>query len=86
MSGPVDDLEDAALEKLSHISPDVPIMFTQAEADALREVALWWTRFKGASAIGGALGHVAKWFLLFIAFFAAMKAGLLDWLQAGGGQ
>lgn len=86
MRGPIDDAEDAILEKLSHIAPDVPVMFTQAETDALKEVALWWTRLKGASAIGGALGSVAKWFLLFIAFFAAMKAGLLDWLQAGAGQ
>lgn len=89
----------AALQKLEERDPGgTMVIFTAAEAEALSEIAKWWTtsdgdvrdvviwwsRLKGATAIGSVLGSVAKWFLVFIAFMAALKAGFLDFLELGG--
>lgn len=75
-----------AIEKLERLQAGESVSFTEAEVEALREVALWWVRFKGAFAIGGILGSAFKWFLLFAAAIAATKAGLIEWLSGGGQQ
>lgn len=68
---------DAETEALKKIAPD---------ATEISEMSLWWRRFKGAFAIGGAFGRVAKFFLLFSAFILAFQAGVLEFLQRGGGK
>ena len=78
-----EDEERAVLAKLEAIAPGEIIIFSQEEAAALREVSLWWRRAKGAMALGGALGHALKWFLVVLAFLAAFKAGMLDFLGGG---
>lgn len=75
----------SAIAKLNKMDEADFIVFTKEEAKALREVAVWWTRLKGAAALGGAIGSIAKWGLLMAAFIAAMKAGALDWLLGGSG-
>lgn len=75
-----------AVARLEELKPGEIIVFDADEAQALKEVALWWRRFKGAFAIGGVVGSVAKWFLLFSAFIVAVRAGALDFLQSGGGK
>lgn len=74
---------DSAIAKLAELSPGEFVIFTASEAEALREVATWWLRAKGAFAIGGLIGSFAKWFLVCVAFFAAARAGLLDWIGIG---
>lgn len=76
----MDDPENAAISKLAHADGNSPVIFTPEEAIALREVALWWTRLKGASAVGGVMGTAAKWFVIVLAGVAAAKAGFLEWL------
>ena len=58
--------------------------FTKSEAAGLKDLVIWWGRLRGAVALGGALGGVAKWFLLMAAFFVAIKAGAVEWLLNGG--
>lgn len=70
-----------AMERLQGL---IEAEFSPEEARSLKDLVLWWSRFRGAIALGGALGSVAKWALLMAAFLAAMKAGLLEWLVQGG--
>lgn len=72
---------ESAVVKLEHIHADDFVVFTSEEADALKEVAAWYRKVQGAVALGGVLGTFMKWLLLFVAFMAAVRAGLLDWLS-----
>ena len=81
----VDDGE-ILIAKLQELKPGDVVVFTKQEAEDLREMAIWWRRFKGAFAIGGAVGSAFKWFILFGAFIAAARAGMLDFLGIGGGK
>lgn len=76
-----EDETAAAIERLRGL---IEAEFSPAEAQGLKEVVLWWTRLRGAMALGGALGSVAKWAILMAAFIAAVKAGLVEWLFQGG--
>jgi hypothetical protein len=78
----IDDNEtQQAIDRLKSL---IEAEFTPDEARSLKELVLWWSRFRGAMALGGALGSVAKWALLMAAFVAAIKAGLVEWLMQGG--
>jgi hypothetical protein len=78
--------EQAALiAKIENLPPGEIIIFNRSEAEALREVATWWLRFRGAAQIGGVLGSAMKWAILFGVFLAALKSGLLDFVGLPGG-
>lgn len=73
-----------ALRKLNEMIDAGQILnFTPAEAKALKEVALIWMQIVGAVSLGGRIGSVLKWVVIVGASWAAIKAGLLDWLRAG---
>ncbi len=72
-------VEDA-IHKLEAI---IDAEFTAEEARGLKDIVVWWGRLRGAIALGGALGSVAKWALLMAAFFVALRSGLVDWLLQG---
>lgn len=76
-----DDEIKAAIDRLGSL---IEAEFTPDEAHSLKELVLWWSRFRGAMALGGVLGSIAKWTLLMAAFVAAVKAGLIEWLVQGG--
>lgn len=76
--------EDETAQALARLHGLIEAEFSPEEARSLKDLVLWWGRFRGAIALGGALGGIAKWALLMAAFFAAMKAGLLEWLVQGG--
>lgn len=77
---------DLLVAKIEDLKPGEMVIFSRQEAEDLQEMALWWRRFKGAFAIGGVVGSAFKWFLLFGAFIAAARAGMLDWLGIGVGK
>lgn len=79
-----DALEKRLIEALEraeseHTDGDI-VIFTEAQAQALIEVAKWWIALRGVSMIGGALGSSVKWFALIIGAWIAFRAGFLDWI------
>lgn len=76
---------DVAIEKINNLLNDSDVViFTNEEADALKEVADAWKSAKGFVVIMRYTGSTLKWFVVFGATWAAFKAGLFDFL--GGGQ
>lgn len=70
---------DAAIEKLNHLLDDNQIIiFTNEEAEALKEVAEAWRSAKGFVTIMKYTGGTLKWCVVFAATWAAFKAGLFD--------
>ena len=61
------------------------MIFTEAQAKALIEVAKWWIALRGVGMIGGAIGSTFKWFLVITAAWIAIKAGFLDWIANNNG-
>lgn len=54
--------------------------FSKLETATLKEVSLWWNRFKGAFAIGAVVTHFMKVLSLFVVLFLGYKAGVVDWI------
>lgn len=79
------DDEETAIAKLEGIHANEFVLFSREEAETLKKVAKTYRQFEGAVAIGGALGSFLKWFVILGAGFAAIRAGLLDWLIPPGG-
>ena len=61
----------------------IDVEFSLEEKISLKQMATWWVRIGGALALGGVVGSIAKWTVLMIAFIAAIKAGLAEWLIDG---
>lgn len=72
---------DAAIEKINNLLNDSEVViFSNEEADALKEVADAWKSAKGFVAIMRYTGSTLKWFVVFGATWAAFKAGFFDFL------
>lgn len=70
---------DAAIEKLNGLLDDNQIIiFTNEEAEALKEVAEAWRSAKGFVTIMRYAGGTLKWCVVFAATWAAFKTGLFD--------
>lgn len=86
-----DALEKRLLEALDRAENEPAdgniVVFTEAQAQALVEVAKWWIALRGVSMIGGALGSAVKWFAFIIGAWIAFRSGFIDWIAAniGGG-
>lgn len=78
------DREKRILEALEKFEQDEHggevVIFTEAQAQALIEVAKWWMALRGVSMVGGAIGSTIKWFAIIIGAWIAIKAGFLDWI------
>jgi len=59
------------------------VELTESQALAIKEMANFWVQCKAAGNLGGKLGGILKWFVLFIAAWTAFKAGLFEWLKDG---
>lgn len=77
-----------ALAKLEEYDEGASVSFTDAQAEALIEVAKWWVALQGISMFGGALGSGVKWLAFMVGIWIAFKAGFLEWLSQnmGAGQ
>lgn len=86
-----DALQERLLEALERAETEHPdgdiVIFTEAQAQALIEVAKWWIALRGVSMVGGVLGSAVKWFALIIGAWIAFRSGFTDWIAAniGGG-
>lgn len=56
-------------------------VFTDEQSTALLELATFWGQVKAAAALGSKIGSGLKWVVVFIASWAALKAGIVDWLK-----
>lgn len=77
-------LEARILEALKRVEEQDPngavVIFPEAEANALLEVARWWIALRGAGKIGTALASAVKWLALMVGAWLAVKAGILEWI------
>ena len=86
-----DALQERLLEALERAETEHPdgdiVIFTEAQAQALIEVAKWWIALRGVRMVGGAIGSGIRWFAFIIGAWIAFRSGLLDWIAAniGGG-
>lgn len=76
----------SALLKLNKLIEDEEmIIFTPAEAKALKEVSTLWMQVQNAvalfSKLGASMGSVVKWVIFMVMAWTAFKAGFLDWIK-----
>lgn len=77
---------ETANEALNHVNDLIAngelVIFSAAEANALREMALVWGQLKAVVSLGGTLGKGLKWFIVFAGMWVALKGGLLEWIRS----
>ncbi len=71
----LEQLKDKANKK------DITV-FTEEQSLALLELATFWNQVKAAAGLGSKIGSGLKWLVVIIASWAALKAGIVDWLRA----
>lgn len=82
----VDDASTAIAKVIKMIDDDKMVIFTPSEAAALKEMALLWSQIKATVSLGSSIGSIMKWIVVFIAAWAALKAGFFDWIKEGLGK
>lgn len=85
---PMSEAERHVMERLAEAlneekSDDV-VVFTRDEAEVLKEWAKFMMAWKTLGRWGASVRQVILFFGAGLAFLAAAKAGLLDWLGLGG--
>ena len=71
-------------EALGEEKPDEVVVFTRDEAEVLQEWAKFMMAWKTLGKWGASLRQVILFFGGALAFLAALRLGLLDWLGLGG--
>lgn len=71
-------------EALNEEKPDDVVVFTRDEAEVLKEWAKFMLAWKTLGRWGGSLRQVILFFGGALAFLAALRLGLLDWLGING--
>lgn len=77
----LDKVEKALLKLEGFLTEQDGTLFDKEDGKALLEVAKFWRAARGTLWLLGGAGGGLKWVLTFAAILAAIKYGVLDWLQ-----
>lgn len=76
-------IENEALHKLNELLERHQItIFTEQEAQALKQVAIAWQGFEALGRIGSVVKSVLTWVGWAIAAYLAFKAGAVEWIRS----